>query len=342
MFDEAAQVIETYLNNIGSNRLAHLRLARVYHLQGKVDLALAEIEKAFALDPTFGANFSERADIYFYMGELEKAEEDYRVLLLREEPVVHTWGLVGIASLNQIRGKFEETKATIKEGLKQAESAGQNVWIRNWKKYLAYMELMTDRPERAIEVLDEIYSSAAEDGDMADQFIVLMQKCRVYLELDNINEAQNIADEIKQRAEKAFNKKIIRNYYFSMGLIELKKNNYSRAIEYIQKGFPLLNANSRLHLYFKDFLGLAYYGAGDLENALKTYEEMTSLTVGRIEFGDIYVKSYYMLGKIYEQQDNRTKAIENYDKVLELWKDADPGIAEVEDAQKRLSSLNGQ
>jgi len=58
-----------------------------------------------------------------------------------------------------------------------------------------------------------------------------------------------------------------------------------------------------------------------------------------LSYGDIYVKSFYNLGRINEQQGNSAKAIKHYEKFLTLWKDADPGIAEVEDARKRLNEL---
>lgn len=55
--------------------------------------------------------------------------------------------------------------------------------------------------------------------------------------------------------------------------------------------------------------------------------------------GDIYAKSFYMLGQIYGQKGELSIAAENYRKFLDLWKDADPGISEVGDARQRLAAL---
>jgi tetratricopeptide (TPR) repeat protein len=90
-----------------------------------------------------------------------------------------------------------------------------------------------------------------------------------------------------------------------------------------------------------------------LEKARETYEKITSLTggrdsfggflygVGRFLYGDIFAKSFYMLGKICEQKGQKEKAIENYTKFLDLWKDADLDLLELENARKRLAGLKG-
>ena len=49
-----------------------------------------------------------------------------------------------------------------------------------------------------------------------------------------------------------------------------------------------------------------------------------------------------MLGKIHEQQGENGKARENYRKFLEIWKDADPGLPEVEDARTRLAVIRNE
>jgi hypothetical protein len=46
-----------------------------------------------------------------------------------------------------------------------------------------------------------------------------------------------------------------------------------------------------------------------------------------------------MLGKIAEQHGDKARAQENYRRFLDLWKNADLGLPEVEDVKKRLAAL---
>jgi len=91
-------------------------------------------------------------------------------------------------------------------------------------------------------------------------------------------------------------------------------------------------------VYF-ELLAMAYFNSGDLEKAGEEYQKITALTSGRLIFGDIYARSFYMLGRIAEQKGDKAQARDNYRKFLDLWKNADPGLPEVEDARRRLAGL---
>jgi len=101
-----------------------------------------------------------------------------------------------------------------------------------------------------------------------------------------------------------------------------------------------LDADSGNHLLFADAMGMAYHKAGDLENALREHEKIISPGTRRLDYGDIYAKSYYWLGKISEQEGKKVEAAGNYRKFLSLWKDADPGLPEVPDAKARLAAIS--
>jgi serine/threonine protein kinase/Tfp pilus assembly protein PilF len=94
--------------------------------------------------------------------------------------------------------------------------------------------------------------------------------------------------------------------------------------------------------FLKDVLARAYQQKGDLDNAIAEYERLITFNPESKERFLIHPKYHYRLAKLYEEKGRREKAIDHYEKFLNLWKDADPGIAEVEDAKKRLAGLKSQ
>jgi tetratricopeptide (TPR) repeat protein len=153
-----------------------------------------------------------------------------------------------------------------------------------------------------------------------------------------------LAEEVKKIVDSTPNTKDISRYLSNMGLIEVKRENYAEAVELFSQSYSLIGGQRSwlpAHGVILFNLAEAYYLNGDIEAAKKEYENIMALTTGRLFWGDLYVKSYYNLGKIHEEQGNAAKAIEHYEKFLDLWKNADPGLAEVENARKRLAGLRG-
>jgi len=339
LYDKARETLEEYLNNFPDNAVIHRELARLCGDQGKYALALEEMDKAFALAPTNWLNFRDKGNIYYDMGDLKKAEKEYRELLEKEEPAARSWGTLKLGQLFRLQGRYKDSIAMANRGIGQAEKLGEKTWVMNRTLILADMDVVLGKPEEALKKLDIVWESALEDESLYDQRRVLNIKALAYLEMKRTAEAQRAAEELKEVIEQGLNKNHIRLYYHLRGRIELEKNNYSKAIGFFKQGLPFLLPDSGLPLIYADSLGLAYYKSGDLESAREEYESMASPVIYRFDYGDIYAKSLYMLGKIYEEQGNTAKARENYEKFLSLWKDADPGIAEGEDTRKRLLGL---
>ncbi|MGD9345230.1 MAG: protein kinase [Candidatus Aminicenantes bacterium] len=339
-YQEAQELLENYLANISDNEQVHRSLSLSYIQRGQLDLAMAEAEKAFSIDPKDYRNLRLKGDIYLYQGNFFKAEEEYQRMLEVREPAAAGYRLGRLTRLSFLQGKFTRALDLLQLGLDLSKQVRQNIWEAIFLNVMARGKSIVGDYESALNACNEAWDKAIEADYPGAQRSALYIKAQIYLEMGAIKEAQQTADELSIFIEGGIYKKIIRLFHNLQGRIELKKKNYAEAIGHFERAIALLHGGPLTHRAdFIDPLAQAYYGSGDLENARKEYKKITRMTSGRLFYGDIYANSFYMLGKVHEEQGNTAKAIENYEKFLDLWRDADPGIAEVDDARERLAGL---
>jgi tetratricopeptide (TPR) repeat protein len=327
--EKAKQVLEDYIENIEDSAGIHRVLATCYQSLGEYDRALSEVEKALSLDPNHIESINTQATIYKYKNDLKKAENSYWKLREFTEPRAGYFAKNGLCSLDLIRGKYERACSWVNKGIHKARELNIKSAQSKWQIDLAYILCQNGCYEEALSKCELAWKNA-EKALINSQHVkrlALHMKSLVESDLHSLTQAQKTANKLKES---------IGFYYHLMSRIELEKGNYLRSIDLIHKALSEDPKNER----FIQTLGLAYYKAGDLDNALKQYEKIISLTLGAIFYGDIFTKSFYMLGMICEALGEKAKAKEYYENFLNLWKDADPGIPELKEAQKRLSQLN--
>ncbi len=338
-YEKSVEVQESYLKNIRDSAVMRRNLADTYIMLGKPDRALAELDKAVALSPSDWENFRSRGTSSSIWMTSEGPKQSTKSLAENTPGTGRGWRLVRLEALYRIQGRYGEAKKTCREFLEYAKKFGQDRWVRNWQIESARLELLSGRPEAALRELDKAWSNAVKAEDPQVQRDVMLEQGLAYLEMKDLSKAQDIAARLKASVDPAPNKRLARYPHFLTGMIELEKKNYARAIESFNLGWPLLDADSINHLLFIDGLGAAFYRSGDLESARREYAKSVSMGIGRLDYGEKYVLSHYWLGKINERQGKKAEAAEHYRKFLDLWKDADPGMPEVEDVRSRLPGL---
>jgi tetratricopeptide (TPR) repeat protein len=88
-----------------------------------------------------------------------------------------------------------------------------------------------------------------------------------------------------------------------------------------------------------DVVARAYLRAGDVDQAIAEYELMTTSDLNRRGRRQIHPIYHLRLGQLYEARGSDHAARREYEKFLEIWRDADEGLPALTEARTRLAAL---
>jgi serine/threonine protein kinase/Tfp pilus assembly protein PilF len=348
-YDRAEEILRHYIENVSNNPLIHRYLVFNYICQKQIHIAQAELDVAIPMAPTHRQSFYLKGLYDTLTGSFVEAEEEYRNAIEDREPEGPYLGHHGMANLYLYQGRFRDSVAQLRELISFCESLGVHWAESQARSILGYCMMASGRHQEALREFNKAWDSGAQAHRQDLQRLALHYKGLAYLGMRSRTRAQRTAEELKTAIEGWAHQREMRRYHHLMGMIELDRKKFPEAIENFETAFALLPSENSMwieghildnHALYMDSLALAYYRSGDLAKAIDWYEKITTLTTGRLYFGDIYAKSFYTLGRIYQQMKDNAKAEQNYNKFLVLWFNADSNVSEVSDAQRRLSSLN--
>ena len=343
LYSQARQTIESRLGYM-SKAFADYHLSRISLGQGLVDQALVEIKAALDEAP-------EQPRFLFFMGlchqlrgETDQARQVFSALLRNPNIICQ---LSAISYLGQValqEGRWAACDDLISQGILRTRTAS----LKNQEGLFfctkAWLELLRNNP---LSALGHAKSALAICNTLSSDVELRIQALYVQgmalFKNKQWDEGFRAARDMQQLAEKNGNRRHMSYYYNLMGRYYLETHNAALAVDFCSMAISLLpsqhSESEDEHAYRYQALAEAYGAQGDWDRARKYYESIIGLTYGRLQWGPIYAQSFYRLGKIYGREGLKDKARTAYARFLELWRNADAGCPEVDDARRELKRL---
>ena len=334
MDNRAIRVANRLINSNPEKSSGYHYLAAIYGWMGELDKSIMNYEKAAELNKGNYESVVLQGWAYRIGGNYEAALNKYAELFEPDVPAI--WQFRGkmissfvYAEQGQYKKAIQLTREAIRIGRPFSE---QNV-IRSMIS-LAYNYSCIADTVRAFSLLDSVLDM---NPDMDWERQTYLVKGILYAGSGNQEEVRKLIDILnmpKKQIGVTFSWDMPN--ILKMKLFRLRGNTEKVMVEYNK-----LSQFSRL--FNLDFKASLYGDARDWENVILTADEMQSSFL----FGSIladfrrknYPRSFYIRGKAYEELGKPQLAIENYEALLDLWKDADKEIPERRDAIKRLTTL---
>ncbi|MFC1799908.1 protein kinase [Candidatus Eisenbacteria bacterium] len=338
MLEKSIWAINKYIELAPGEPNPHDTKGDLYAANGAIDKAIESYQRALEIKPDFYYSLFKLGHMYVFKRDYDRADSCYRELSSSNSKDWRAGGRLALVVVPLYQGKFREALRLLDNGLAADEMdnfEGANVADKIVGKSRVHLYL-GDFEQALKEGLDGIERS--QRAFPSEPTRGLPYKSFLYAVSGHMEEAEMALDEIKRITEVSPLYYVI--YLYSAAAVELVKGNPEVSIAHLEVARERL---SRIPFEGQYLQGLAYLEAGRLGAAVEEFEaSLDDYSEERLNASPVRsVLVYYQLGKAYEGSGWNNKAIAAYEEFLEIWKDADPGLEDIEDARERLANLKG-
>ena len=338
---EAVRLLESYHAEHPANRLVYETLLDVLIDGGEFAAAEAALAKAEAVFPDPSWSYWRGAVLFHTRGGAAAREEFRRLFLMEEAP----WFLRAQERLGAVamtEGRFREAVEVYGKGADTAETTGQADWVA---------VLRLGRGRACLE-LGDASAAAVEAGKAVEAARKASQSYRLAAALTLLAEArlgagdaagaEAAAAESRALAATGKTARLEREHEFLRGLIDLAAGRTGDAAGHLEKVRSLVFRRDRLdgrNVRYALALAEARDRAGDAAGAAEVLRPYAAAPGNTLRAGGDFGRALLALARLDEKLGRTGAARAGYRAFLELWKDAEPGRPELEEARSRLSSL---
>jgi tetratricopeptide (TPR) repeat protein len=311
----------------------------------KTDEALANYQKAFSLNPNLATGPFENQEYGFLlvrMGKIQEARRAFENMIAQAENYKKARGYRTLALLELYQGRYSAAEDNLREAV--VLNRALNARLSEMRDHLFLA--MAFRMKRQYEAFDKEMAAVTKirkEINIEPSFLFKVGK--VFARLNRLKEAQAVLDSLKSRIGDVLavsgisrsNQLDQASFHMLKAEIELAEGQLEEAVNSYETA-----ASLRADM-LDDGLAYAYMKIGNLDKAIEKYTAFIQAATDVLgyEGQELWILSHYQLGRLYERKGQPAEAKKYYERFLEIWKDADPGLPEVEDARKRLAGLQG-
>ena len=306
--ESATEILETILERDPNNVGALTGLARLHERAKDWEKCREVLAQAAALNPTG----NQAAELYFRMGQVETQLENPAVALEHYAKAVdydpsHAEALTALETAAREQGNWTEVARLVH--IKATNATDTESQLEHLCELGTLYAEKLDHPEGGLPFLEQAIALAPEDPK------VLKPLADLYFAAGDLEKAEPMYNGLIDSTAKARKRsKELAPYHFKLGAIAEARGDAEKAAAEYDKAYRIDTTYTPVVVA----IGKLAMGQQDWEKARRIYRAMLLQNIDEATAGISKADVYYALGQIHEQMEETKKAVNMYERGLEI------------------------